>query len=295
MRYAKCAVRFCLWTVITLTLALASRSSAQDFPVSTSPTNVGYIDSATVANRLRFRFDAGYGLFPPDRAEFFYANPNPGSAKNNIDYQDISAYVELARNNWLSGFVEAPLRFVNPEVAENARGIADINLGVKAALLTDSASCTTFQLRAYLPTGDDSRRLGTGNVNLEPALLHYQKLTDRWLMESEFRTWIPVTGNDFAGTVLRYGTGVSYKCGNACYSQPYVSPVFEVVGWSVLNGKSTVGAGPPVSAAGDTIVNAKLGLRLNYKSNQFYGGFGQVLTGDHWYEQVMRFEYRMEF
>ena len=209
--------------------------------------------------------------------------------------QELSGYLELARNDWLSGFVEAPLRFVNPELADNSSGIADINLGLKAVLLADSRSCTTFQFRTYLPTGDDNRRLGTGNVNIEPGLLQYVRLTDRWLMENEFKTWVPLTNNGFAGTVLRYGAGISYNNCGTCRCRPSISPVLEIVGWSVLDGLATVDTGTVRSAAGDTIVNAKLGLRLNYKADQMYAGFGQAITSQHWYEQLLRIEYRKQF
>ena len=267
---------------------------AQDFPVSTSPTNVAYIDSATIGNRFRVRFDAGYGFSPADRAEFFYA-ATPGVSAGNVDYQEFSSYLEIARTDWLSGFIEAPLKFINPDLVQNTSGVGDINLGFKAVLLEDERSCTTFQFRTYLPTGDDTRRLGTGNVNVEPALLNYFRLDDRWTMESEFRTWVPVTSAAFPGTVIRYGTGISYNSRSGCSCQPSFSPVLEFVGWTVLDGLATAADGSASSVSGDTIVNAKLGVRANFKGDQLYAGFGQALTTQHWYEQIFRIEYRFQF
>ena len=266
---------------------------AQDFPISTSPTNVGYIDSATIGNRFRVRFDAGYGLSPADRAEFFYAST--GVPAGNVDYQEFSSYLEVARTDWLSGFIEAPLKFINPDLVQNTSGVGDINVGFKAVLLAAQRSCTTFQFRTYLPTGDDSRRLGTGNVNVEPALLNYFRLDDRWTMESEFRTWVPVTSAAFPGTILRYGTGISYNSRSGCSCQPSFSPVLEIVGWTVLDGLATMPDGSARSASGDTIVNAKFGVRASFKGDQLYAGFGQALTAQHWYEQIFRVEYRFQF
>jgi hypothetical protein len=40
--------------------------------VAAMQSNVGYIDSAIIWSQLRMRFDAGYGVNAPDRAEFFY-------------------------------------------------------------------------------------------------------------------------------------------------------------------------------------------------------------------------------
>lgn len=273
---------------------LHSTVIAQDFPVSTSPTNVGYIDSATIGNRFRVRFDSGYGLSPADRAEFFYA-ATPGVRAGEVDYQEFSSYLELARTDLLSGFIEAPMKFINPDLLQNTSGVGDINLGFKAVLLSDYRSCTTFQFRTYLPTGDYSRRLGTGNVNVEPALLNYFKMDDRWTLESEFRTWVPVTSTTFPGTILRYGTGISYNSKSGCSCQPSFSPVLEIVGWTVLDGLETTESGTVSSAVGDTIVNAKLGVRANFKGDQLYAGFGQALTTKHWYEEIFRIEYRFQF
>lgn len=281
--------------VVLLGMSCCDSLWGQDFPISTSDTNVGYIDTATIANRVRFRFDAGFDMFPPDRAEFFYAAGPSGSPPNRVDYQEFAAYFEYALSDCFSGFIEAPLRLINPDISSHSTGIADINLGIKALLLSNESSRTTFQLRAYLPTGDDDRRLGTGNVSIEPALLQYQRLSEKWLMENEFRVWVPLTDDNSAGAVLRYGAGISYTHPNQCPCQLSFSPVFEMVGWTVLDGEATTTFGPPTSASGDTIVNAKLGLRISYRGEQIYAGMGQSLTSDRWYNQLARIEYRIDF
>jgi hypothetical protein len=49
-------------------------------------------------------------------------------------------------------------------------------------------------------------------------------------------------------------------------------------------------------AAGQTIVNAKLGVRLGIGERaDFYAGWGRPLTGDRWYENVFRLEMRLLF
>ena len=49
-------------------------------------------------------------------------------------------------------------------------------------------------------------------------------------------------------------------------------------------------------AAGDTIVNAKLGLRLRADGlGDFYAGYGRSLTGNRWYENTFRVEFRLRF
>ena len=223
-----------------------------------------------------------------------------------IDYQDLSAYLEVAATEQLSGFVEVPVRFLNPEINADTFGLADMNAGFKWAFLSSPDQVATFQLRTYIPTGAASRGLGTNHVSIEPALLYYQRLTDRLTFEGEFRDWIPVGGTDFEGNVIRYGAGVSYRVLEG--PSWFVAPVLELVGWTVLDGKETAALGGNLfqirSAGGDTIVNAKVGVRLNFGQaadapglgrGSLYIGYGRALTGDVWYKDIVRVEYRVSF
>ena len=76
----------------------------------------------------------------------------------------------------------------------------------------------------------------------------------------------------------------------------------EVVGWTVLDGLasgSIDGTGATAfveDASGDTIVNLKLGVRMaTSKHDSFYVGYGRALTGDVWYQDIARVEYRWTF
>jgi hypothetical protein len=173
-----------------------------------------------------------------------------------------------------------------------------MNAGFKYALVNGPDLVTTFQLRTYIPTGDPRRGLGTDHVSLEPALLAWDRLTERVCVYGELRYWIPIGGTDFAGDVIRYGIGISY--GKPCAEGFWVTPVVELVGWTVLDGKESVSTIPLVSgvndASGDTIVNAKFGARLGYGSRaDFYAGYGRALTGDVWYKDILRVEFRLLF
>ena len=206
----------------------------------------GYIDSAIIRSQIRLRYDSAYDNNRPDRAEFFYAkcgcNPGgrgPRELESRVDYQDINTYIEFAASNRLSGFIEVPVRFLNPDMNDNTAGLSDITAGVRLGLIANPGQAYTFQLRAYAPTGDDDRGLGTGHASLEPAFLVFQKLTDRLYVEGEFRDWIPIGGTDFAGNVLRYGVGMAYNVAPSPERQ-FIAPVVEFVGWTVLGGKQTV-------------------------------------------------------
>jgi hypothetical protein len=276
---------------------------SEESGASAKNSTVGYIDSAIPASLFRLRFDAGYDVTRPTRAEFFYAKSRPlgpglPRPEPRIDYQDLSAYLEFAATDRLSGFVELPWRFLNPELNANANGLSDMNAGFKYAFVCREDLVATFQFRTYIPTGDAGRGLGNHHVSLEPALLIYKPLTERLGVEGEFRYWVPIDGTNFAGDLLRYGLGLSYDVWKSCTLT--VSPVAEFVGWTILSGQESAvtpsGLVLIEKAAGDTIVNAKLGLRVRVeKRGDFYAGYGRSLTGDRWYENIFRLEFRLFF
>jgi hypothetical protein len=125
-------------------------------------------------------------------------------------------------------------------------------------------------------------------------------MTDRWNLTTELRYWIPIEGTpDFFGDVIRYGIGTGYRIWDSPDGR-YVQPMFEVVGWSVLGGLKTEAASPTVftnvSAAGDTIVNLKPGVRMGLGRNtDMYLGYGFAVTGDVWYSDIIRAELRRMF
>jgi hypothetical protein len=269
---------------------------------SGSESGVGYIDPAFIGNVIRERFDAADNFHQPSRAEFFYAQARPGGPglpmpEARVNYQEILSYVEVAPVEGFSTFVEIPVRFLQQQINPNANGLGDMNFGIKYMLGATEDRVTTFQLRTYVPTGNATLGLGNNHVSFEPALLHYQRLSEKCNLESELRYWVPVGGTDFAGDIIRYGVGLSYSLCQTDRCQ--FLPVAEFVGWTVLGGKaSTVEPNAVVvkDAAGQTIVNAKLGLRVKVRDlGDFYVGYGRPLTGDRWYENTVRAEFRIGF
>jgi hypothetical protein len=302
--------------------------------------NVGYIDSAIVRSRIRVRFDANYGDTSPDKAEFFYAKcgcfANPKVAGSLFDprargpvhpmgtngaaqftgqpklhYQEVATYLEYAPTMRFSGFIEVPARFIQPVLGTGTSGFSDLNMGFKYALIANPNQYYTFQFRTYVPTGDSYTGLGTGHASLEPALLVFQRLSDRLFFSGEVRDWIPVGGSDFAGNVIRYGVGLTY---NIVLTDRFrIAPVNEIVGWSILNGQefvqtSSAPLGTIVHVGGQTIVNEKIGLRIGIGDygqagggsalndrHSLYVGYGHAITGDHWYTDTFRLEYNFWF
>jgi hypothetical protein len=264
---------------------------------------VGYIDTAIPGDVFRFRFDGSFDARRPTRAEFIYPQGGPHGPglpipEPRVDFQELSAYLEVAASDRLSGFLNLPVRLLEPEVNPFHAGFSDLDTGFKFAFFRDECQVATFQFRTYAPTGNSHLGLGTHHVSLEPALLYFNRLADRLVLESELRTWVPVGGTDFAGNIVRYGVGLHYDVflTEGCT----LTPVIEVVGWTVLNGKETVvpPSGVPFvhDAGGETILNAKLGLRMGFSDlADMYVGYGQPLTGDRWYANTVRVEFRLFF
>jgi hypothetical protein len=293
-----------LAAVVLAPLVLAAPARAQGGGDPTvSGSRDGYIDNAIPGNEFRLRFDASYDDNRPNRAEFFYPRPAPRGPglpdpESRVDFQDFSAYLEAAATGRLSGFVEVPWRFLNPQINADHNGLADMNAGVKYAFIRDPDLVATFQFRTYIPTGDPHRGLGTDHVSLEPALLVWKLITERFGLEGELRYWAPVGGTEFAGDILRYGVGVHYdlpRVGNVLFS-----PTLTFVGWTVLSGKESVLQPSRFvtvdDAAGETIVNFKVGVRaLSERFGDLFVGYGRPLTGDRWYENTLRVEWRLAY
>jgi hypothetical protein len=296
-----------LWAVLAagvVATALPPRAHAQGAGEPTvSSSRDGYIDDAIPGNQFRLRYDTSYNDNRPNRAEFFYARPAPRGPglpdpETRVDFQDISGYLEAGVSDRLSAFVEVPWRFLNPEINRDHNGIGDMNAGAKYAFIRDPDLVATFQFRTWAPTGDAHRGLGNRHVSLEPALLVWKPLTERCGLESELRYWAPVGGTDFSGDIIRYGLGVHYDLPPVRGVQ--LSPVATVVGWTVLGGKESVlrqsGLVTIDDAAGETIVNVKLGVRAQFERfGDVYLGYGRPLTGDRWYENTLRLEWRLPF
>jgi hypothetical protein len=248
----------------------------------------GYIDSAIPGTYFRLRFDAVDGINRSDRAQYLYEEFVP-----RVKYQDIGTYVEMAFNKQFSAFVDLHSHFVQGEDV-NASGLGDTQVGFKWAFVHEEDRFVTFQLRTSIPTGNPLHLLGNGVVAVEPGLLTWRKLNDRVTLEGEFKLWIPIDGSVVSGNVLQYGGAVSYRLFEMKHVS--ISPVVEMMGWTVLNGQETPAYDVYQNAAGDTIVNVKMGARFEFGPRwNMYMGYGRSITGDVWYKDVARVELRLSF
>jgi hypothetical protein len=324
-------------------------------------TRVGYIDGAIIGSQVRIRFDAAFGDSASDRAEFFYAQyngitgngPGPKFVVADLNFQQLYLNAEYApkKNKRFSFFAEVPERWIQPQrtiasttsIAStptplpnvNEAGLSDVAAGLKLAAVASSNQYLTFQFKAFFPSGNASRGLGTNHYNFEPALLYYRKFSDRLALEAQLGDSHPIGGStcqaivptsaypgavcvatpvpmkysppqlsgsssSFAGDVLFYGVGPSYVLYQGRTVQ--IAPVIELVGWTVLGGLVTdnatanTGFQDAVSANGINIVTLKVGARTSIgKHNSFYIGGGYAVTHSLWYKDILRVEYRYSF
>lgn len=305
------------------------------------PSMVGYIDDATPQSRVRVRFDLGTGNESPDLAEFFYAKcgcfrqgpaghenldkdaPGPFEAGpvTSLDFQEWHALGEVALGSRFSLFADVPFRSIAPKTffpanstfPDTSLGLGDLRFGVKYALVSKDRGIVTFQARGSVPTGDALLGRGTDHATIEPALLFWGQVSDRFAIEGMVGDSHPLSGSaglptsgaeKFSGDVVFWGIGPSYQAYRSGDSS--VAAVVELVGWRVLGGFKSVGPNvsgarylrPPccgaIAADGTNIVNIKFGVRATIDGrNSFYVGFGRALTDDVWYRDIVRIEYRV--
>jgi hypothetical protein len=215
----------------------------------------------------------------------------------------------------------------------NEAGLSDLAAGFKLAVVASSIQYLTFQFKSYFPSGNASLGLGTNHYSVEPALLYHRRLSERLALEAQVGDSHPIGGSfcpqpcvadflpngapplapppvsgGFAGDVFFYGAGPSY----VLYRGEHVgiAPVVELIGWRILGGLETScvpgkmldGTVNPclnqegASADGTNTVNLKVGARTSIgRHNSLYVGFGHTVTHSHWYEEIVRAEYRRSF
>jgi hypothetical protein len=294
------------------------------------PSMVGYVNDSTIRSQFRVRFDAGYDITSPDRAEVFYgkcgcyrdiaghvnfdpdaAGPGPGILSIG-NFQQLNLLGEYGfMENRASLFAELPIRWLKPQEFvpgfgsfEDQSGLSDLRVGAKLNLMSTDNGQGTALVQFGLPTGDSEKGLGTDHGSIEAALLIGQRVGDRAGVEGQFGAIFPIGGspglpatNDkkFSGRVLYYGVGTSYDVFSS--DTVRVAPVVELVGWRVMSGFMTVCEGTVCFAEADgNIVNLKIGARFVLQGlSSIYVGYGKGLTDRTWYEDIFRLEFRRYF
>jgi hypothetical protein len=258
-------------------------------------TSVSFIDSALPRTMFRLRTDFDYDNRRPTRADYIYSIRGFPASETRVDHQGITPYLEYAVGPWFSVFLEQPYHWVNPQINANRSGAGDLDFGFKFAFCDTSMLLATFMLRTTAPPAA-SPTLDSRHWAIEPELLVNFKIMDGVTIEGEGRYWVPLSDLSFAGDTARYGLGLVI---GERTPEFWMTPVAEVVGWTTMGGLVEV-VGPVgsriESAAGQTIVNGNLGMRMGVGDNvDFYAGYSRAVTGNAWYRDLFRFEFRLGF
>jgi hypothetical protein len=295
---------------------MGSMNTASQQPISSAGTGaqpadtsipdyesaVSFIDSAIPMSQVKMLIDANYGDHQPTRAAYLFpksgipGSPGWRSPETNVDWQELTSYIEVAYQGTFSGFLQLPTMWVNPEVNNNAWGMADIQAGLKVALLNSPGFTTTLEVRGTIPTRTGPG-LSTYHYSVEPGLLLFLRPAEMIALEGELRYWTPIDGTDFAGSIARYGLGVSL--GQRSYQSIWCTPVIEAIGWTVMGGYEMVSMPDGFfiqGAKGETIVNGMAGLRFGLGDTaDIYAGYGRSFTGEAWQKELWRIEFRVRF
>jgi hypothetical protein len=288
-----------------------------------------FVDAARPQTQMRLRWDSGFDLHHPDRAEYFWARERvnqleptgpctrhgfgkgPGCIPRSVDYEDLSLYMEGASGKF-GAFIETPYReidptssAISPAVCCGKSGFGDLTIGTKSMLLDCELTQITFQFKTFLPTGDFTGGLGTSHVSLEPSLLFNLKLTCWTYLQGQFSYWISVGGDNlYQGNIFHCHFSFNHALWKPMHDVQLIGTV-EMNEWTVLGGNFTnpdflitAGGrtGPVPVSASTSMFSIGPGLRL-FVCDKIDVGVGSAfsLTGDHWAEELVRGEFRWRF
>ncbi|MEQ8785373.1 MAG: hypothetical protein RIC55_03705 [Pirellulaceae bacterium] len=260
-----------------------------------------YTEGARPVTQQRFRWDAGFDMVYPDRAEFFWARSGGGGAGPStivpsLRFHELSMYTEVAHGAF-GAFTEIPYRSVYTALGGHEAGFGDINVGVKSMLHDTELMQLTFQMRTITPVGVSSRGLGTGHVSLEPSLIMGLNLSPFSYFQGQVAEWIPLGGDqDYAGALLHYHFAYNHSLLGDPSGVHWIG-VMELNGWSFQDGAySAYPSTTLLPASNHTYLSGGPGLRIVVCDAIDFGvGSAFAYTRDHWAEQHYRTEFRLRF
>jgi hypothetical protein len=267
-------------------------------------------DGARPITQLGLRFDHGWHMPFPDKAEYFLPRsdgkgmgPSPVAGFFNgthLSYRDFSLYNEAAIDRF-SASIAIPYRQISPDGYLGASGFADLVLGTKSLLLDCELIQFTFGFKTYLPTGNFNKGLGTGHVSLEPALLTSIKCTPETYVQSEVAYWIPVGGDtDFQGPVFHYHLSLNHVLWHCGHDVQLIGTA-ELNGYEFLGGRASLNAAVnPVLATSAKnvadVLSVGPGVRLVICDKIDLGvGSAFAVTDQSISDQFLRVDFRWRF
>lgn len=289
---------------------LANLHGPRAVPAGIGPENVMnalfFLDTTQPLNNWRIRGDAGKDWELPDRAEYFWAKTPDGKGPEpdlqigepSVNYQDLRFYLERGSDRFSVG-TEIPIRAVDPVVRRNSTGLGDMTLTTKALLLDGRCWQISQIFRTWFPTGSAHRGTGNGHFSLEPGLATRYKFSDITYFHSDISYLFPIAGDSmYQGEILNAGIGISHVFIDT--DRYAVIPTLELDSSTILDGAYTrPGLAPTkIEVDSDSILNLHPGVRIvcdkgcDCGTKEFGIAGGIALTEDHWYETMIRLEFR---
>ena len=277
-----------------------------------------FADYARPRTVTRLRYDNLEDMTRPDRNQFWINNVKlnrPNSAATGTvgllraRLQQVSLYQEAAGERG-SFFVEYPYRQINESWAPTQAGFGDVNFGIKSLLFDCELLQIAFQLRTYMPSGNFTNNLGTGQFSLDPSILTSLKLGPETYFQGQFGNWVPLGGpggnSKIAGGVFYWLMSLNQVLWYATPDSPLIATL-EMDGWSFENGGYTpalmkngtspnAGFNPRPDGGGVSYFNIGPGLRQSICNRVDFGGALTWATNNvHWAQPWFRFEVRFLF
>lgn len=256
-------------------------------------------------SQLRVRWNGGFNVIQPDRAEFFWPRadgvgqgplPGPGTlAASRLRYQEARFYLETAIDS-ISIFVEAPYRSQDAVGADARSGFGDVAAGFKTLLYDVELLQIAGQLRVETPTGNGRKGLGVEHPSLEPSLLCGVRIAPQTYLQLQVSEWIPIDGDEvYAGAILHYHASLNHTLARVLPDMPLIGTA-EFSGYTFQDGAYTDPVLGTVSANNTTFLYAGGGLRLFF-SRAVDLGFAvrTSLTSEHLEGTLYRAEFRWRF
>jgi hypothetical protein len=283
-----------------------------------------FLDRTQPFNHCYVRGDAARDLEFPDRIEYFWAKTPGGNGPGNtlpgetsVNYQDAVFYMEKGTDR-LSIGTKLPIRVVDPEIRLNTAGFADMQLTTKAVLLDGTCWQLTQIFTTHFPTGSANRGTGNGHFSLEPGVAWRYKWSDYTYVHGDMTYWFPIGADPvFGGQMFNYGIGISHVWIDR--DKYALIPTLEIEAWTILDGAQSVpgaiipgGVDDPNTPVDESIpqpvapieidsmgiLNICPGLRwvcdpgCDCGVREFGISGGVCVTEDHWWQELLRIEFR---
>lgn len=263
-----------------------------------------FADYARPRTVTRLRYDNLEDMTRPDRNQFWINQVKPVPTKSRIfaRLQEVYLYQEVASERG-SLFVEVPYRQINPSWEPTQAGFGDINFGIKSLWYDREMLQITFQMRTFMPSGNFTNNLGTGQFALDPSILTSLKLSPTTYFQGQFGNWIPLGGpgvnHTLAGGVFYWLMSLNQVLWYTTPDSPLIATL-EMDGWSFENGGYTAitrnGTDLIEKGGGVSYFNIGPGLRQSICNQIDFGGAITFATNTaHWAQPWFRFEIRVLF